>query len=210
MVSVACAQTVTPPPAPAAPIVALVQPTIAADTIVDITLVESVSSRIAKPRDSFIIELAEPIKLGEQVLIPSGVRGVGEVVDAGKGGFGGKPGKLVLAARYLDVNGQRLSLRGLKVGVGGKDYSNQVLAVSLVPYLGIASLFMTGGNIEVPAGTRSSAKVSAPFVVPVDPVIVPPPVVSAVVETPPVPATQPQPLETTPASAPQSTEGGSP
>jgi hypothetical protein len=141
------------------------RPVIAAGTVVQISIVNLISSKVAQPRDMFPIELAEPIKVGDQILVPAGVTGEGEVVDAGDGGFGGAPAKLVLAVRYINVNGERMPLRGASFAEG-KSTATSVAVVSAIPVVGLASLFMKGGNIDVPAGTRASAKVSADFVIP--------------------------------------------
>jgi hypothetical protein len=149
---------IDPSPAPAAA-------SVRTGTVVELAFVDPISSKTAKQGETFALKLALPIKDRDAVLVPAGALGQGEVIDAGKGGFGGKPGKLVLAARFLMVDGQQMELRGLKLGVGEDTY-DAVLAVSLIPYVGLASLFMTGGNVEIPAGTPAHAKVSADFTIP--------------------------------------------
>jgi hypothetical protein len=155
--------------APPAPPPSSVSRIVHAGTLVHVVMVDAVSSKTAKRDDMFTLRLVEPIMAGDQILVPAGPTGEGQVVDAGRGGFGGKQGKLVLAARNLSVDGQRIALNGMTFGVGGKDTSGDVLAVSLIPYVGLASLFMTGGDIDVPAGARATAKVAVDFVAPAPP-----------------------------------------
>jgi hypothetical protein len=37
------------------------------------------------------------------------------------------------------------------------------MAVSLIPYLGIAALFIHGGHVEIPAGALATAKLAEDF-----------------------------------------------
>jgi hypothetical protein len=49
------------------------------------------------------------------VVAPAGTPGVGEVVHAAHASFGGKAGELILAVRYLELNGTRIPLRSLPI-----------------------------------------------------------------------------------------------
>lgn len=142
------------PPAPAAP-------RVAAGAQVIVELVDAVSSRSVKQGDMFPIRLASPITLDGRVVVPAGALGEGQVVDAGKAGALGRPAKLVLAARYVKVDGVRIDLRGFRVGAAGRDNSNAIMVASFVPYVGMLALFAKGGEIDVPAGTLGQAKLVA-------------------------------------------------
>jgi hypothetical protein len=72
-----------------------------------IQLTDLVSTRTAHAGDTFKIKLAMPIVADGHVVVPAGATGLGQVVDAGRPGFGGKPAKLVLAARKLDFGIRR-------------------------------------------------------------------------------------------------------
>jgi hypothetical protein len=91
--------------------------------------------------------------------MPAGSVGIGEIVHAERARGMGKPGELILAARYLEVGDRKVPLRGLKLGSMGKDGTTDALVVSFIagPLVG----FMKGGEVEVPAGTRARAIVSA-------------------------------------------------
>lgn len=114
----------------------------------------------------FPIRLAAPIAVDGRVVVPAGVTGEGQVVDAATAGALGRPAKLVLAARYLTINGQRVPLRGFRLGAAGRDNSDAIMAASFVPYVGMLAMFAKGGEIEVPAGTLGQAKLAADVALP--------------------------------------------
>jgi len=133
---------------------------VAVGTMVNLTLIDPLSSKTTKAGETFRVRLAEPIMIAGRVVVASGVEGVGEVIDAAPGGMGGRGGKLVLAARYLESAGVRLPLQSFKIGVGGgKDYSTESLIVGEV--VGPFGLAVHGGNIDWPAGSTATAKLSA-------------------------------------------------
>jgi hypothetical protein len=134
---------------------------LAAATPVVIELAEDVNSKRYRRGDTFAIQLGQTIVVDGHALIPAGVTGRGEVVDAAPGGLAGRPGKLILAARFLDYNGVRLPLRGFKLASGGRDNGALVLALSDIPDVGILSLAISGGNIDYPAGTWAIAKIAS-------------------------------------------------
>lgn len=149
------AETVVIPPV--SPSVAPVR--IAATTLVDIELVEPLSSRTAVMDAMFPIRLAEPLMDGDRVLLPAGTPGMGQVVHAAKSGGGGRAGELLLAARYLEVNGVRIPLRRFRLGTSGAQRSDAAFAVgSVVPF---GQLLVKGKEVEYAAGTRANALVAA-------------------------------------------------
>lgn len=141
-----------------------------AGTPVIIELVDAVSSKVNKRGDKFRLKLITPVIVNGEVLIAAGTPGIGEVIDAGSSGMLGKPAKLLLAARYLSVNDKRTPLRTLRLGAVGKDNSTAVMVASFVPYAGLLSVFIRGGEIEIPAGTLGQAKLAAPVYSPSSPV----------------------------------------
>ena len=88
----------------------------AAGTVVAVELSAPVSSRKQKRGDRFPLRLAEPIIVDGATVVPAGAAGYGEVVDAASAGVGGRPAKLVLAARYVEYDGMRLALHGFSDG----------------------------------------------------------------------------------------------
>jgi hypothetical protein len=123
-------------------------------------MTQSISTRLVKRGDTFSFRLAEPVTLGDRTVIAAGAPGAGEVIDAAPSGALGRPAKLVLAARYLDVNGAHIPLKALRLVATGTDNTNTILALSFVPYVGILAGFVKGGEVEIPAGTHAIAKLA--------------------------------------------------
>lgn len=133
-------------------------------TIVSIEILSTVNSQANKIGENFAIRLVEPIIINGQIIVPAGATGSGDVVHAAKSRFGGKPGELIIAVRYLEHQGQRIPLRSLKFGVGsGKDNGGTAQAIGIAGGAvgGLVSMFITGGEVNVPAGTIAQAKTSA-------------------------------------------------
>lgn len=134
-------------------------PRIAAATIIEIEIMEPLSSRTAKMDATFPIRVAAPVMVEGRELIPAGTVGMGQVIHAAKSGGGGKAGELLLAARYLDVNGVRVPLRRFRLGASGGQKADEAFAVGVVVPFG--QLLVKGKEIEFPAGTRANAIVAA-------------------------------------------------
>lgn len=136
--------------------------------LVEIT--DLVSTKTAVRDDMFNLKLSTPIELNGEIIIPAGTIGKGQVVDSGKPRIGGGSAQLVIAARYLEYKGQRIPIRGLKLDVGGHDRSNASVGLSSIGLLagpagGFAGFFVSGGHMEVPAGTLANAKLGADYVI---------------------------------------------
>ena len=136
--------------------------TLPAGTRVDIEILDRVTSKLNKRGDAFAIRLASPIVAGGRTLIPAGAPGRGEVVHAAKAGGGGKAGELILAARYIEHEGRRIALRSFELSARGNDRGSEALAVATVA--SVAAFLVTGGQVDVAAGTRASAKLAEPLV----------------------------------------------
>lgn len=158
------AQTADPPP-PVPSVAAEPTPCClaVAGTIIELQLVGPVSTRTARRGDQFEIRLAEPLVIDGKVVVPAGVMGLGQIVHAAGPSIGGKPGELILAARFLQFGDQRISLKAMKLGKAGNDNSAAVLIGSMITPL---AMFVTGGQVEIPAGTRANAKIAADFTAP--------------------------------------------
>lgn len=165
----AAATEVTPSAAPVESAAPTAGQFIQAGYVVDIALVEAVSSRTHKRGDTFPIQLVYPVFTDAGVLIPAGTRGVGEVVSAAPPGMMGKGGELLLAARYLDYNGQKIPLRSFKLGASGKDYTGALVAAAiLAPLPGVILSFAVKGSDQTfPAGTLANAKLATDLTLPV-------------------------------------------
>ncbi|TKR33766.1 hypothetical protein FCE95_05660 [Luteimonas gilva] len=131
---------------------------IPAETVLVIETLEPLSSSALKRGDKFAFRLAEPWPVEGAPALAAGTQGVGEVVHAQAAHGGGAPGELLLAARYLEIGGQRIPLRGYKLGATGK--SNAGLALGASFATGPFALFIRGREIEIPAHTRGEARVA--------------------------------------------------
>jgi len=147
-----------PPPAPCC--------TVPARTPIDIEFVDTVNSRANQNGDRFAFRLVEPLVVDGHVLAPAGTPGVGEVVHAAHASFGGKAGELILAVRYLELNGTRIPLRSLRYGARqGRDNSaavntGAIVAAAVVPVAAMLGFLISGGEVNVPPGTRANAMTS--------------------------------------------------
>ena len=129
---------------------------IQAGTVVDLEIAEALSSAKQKRGDKFAIRLRRSIDANGIELVPAGTEGVGEIVHAERARGGGKPGELLIAARYLEHGGSQLRLRALKFGASGVDHSNLALGASLA--LGPLALFIHGAEHRNPCRHRGECK----------------------------------------------------
>lgn len=133
-----------------------------------IEILEPLGSKASTSLDRFPIRLAQPIVVDGIEVVPAGATGEGEVVHAKKAGGMGAAGELVLAARFLDVDGRQMRLRSfsLEVDSNSKVDTVNTLAVAsaatVVP-VALVGFLIKGGQVDIPAGTLASAKLAAPF-----------------------------------------------
>lgn len=128
-------------------------------SVVEIEIAEPISSQHRKRGEKFVLRLAEPLVVEGQTVLAAGTAGVGEIIHAASSGGGGKPGELLLAARYLEFDGRQIALRGFRIGAAGKGHTQGALAASMA--IGPFAHFIHGREIEIPAGARANAKVAA-------------------------------------------------
>lgn len=132
-------------------------------TPVRIEILADLGSATSHSLDSFPLRLAEPIVVDGVEVVPAGSTGQGEVVHAKKAGGSGTPGELVLAARWLDVCGQRLRLRSMNFAasgtgaIGAVNAVNAISAASLLP-VGLIGFAISGRNVTYATGTLAWAK----------------------------------------------------
>lgn len=139
---------------------------IPAGTAVLIELTEALSSRTSQQEQPFGLRLAEPIVIDGREVVPAGATGGGEVIDAHPSAFGGRQGRLIISGRFVEINGQRARIRGMQITAAGEDRGNTALAVSMIPYAGVAGIFIQGSNIEIPAGARGTARIAEDVEIP--------------------------------------------
>ncbi|MEM8694999.1 MAG: hypothetical protein AAGE05_03135 [Pseudomonadota bacterium] len=138
---------------------------VSALTPVILEVLEPLSSRHSRHGDTFRIALAEPIIIDDQIAVPAGTEGLGEVVHGAGAGAAGRAGELILAARYLDYTGTQIALRSFRFQEVGDD--NQALATGIGIAAGLFAFAVSGGNIDVEPGARGSAMIRQDTFVPV-------------------------------------------
>ncbi len=134
---------------------------------VRITIEREISSATAVKGQTFPIRLAEPIVVNGLIIVPAGTTGEGQVVHASRAKGAGKPGELILAARFLEHGGARILLRGFDFQQVGKDRNEKTTTAAVILGTafgvggGLATFFIKGGEIVVPAGTTAVARLAA-------------------------------------------------
>jgi len=117
---------------------------------------DALSSGSAVVGDRFTISLAEPLTIAPGVVLPAGLRGVGEVTAAEKKGMMGKGGALSVRVDYLKVGETRIRLRGAQGGAGS---NAEGATITLVVLFGPLGLLKHGHDMEIPKGQALKAYV---------------------------------------------------
>ena len=195
---IAVAQTTElPPPAEEQAALQPAQPAtiiLPALTVIELRVLDEVSSKTAVTGAPIRLALARPLYLMPELGLPAGTPVEGVVIHAAKGGMGGKSGELLLGAKSIELGPEfRIPLRSFKLGpASGKN--NETLAFATAVAVGLPALLINGGSAWVPAGTQANAKTSVEVSIPATllsklplvPATATPPALSA-----PAPATQP-------------------
>lgn len=142
------------PPVIAAPTAGTV--VLAQGTAINFRTMNTLSSKTTKLGERFELTVAEPVFVGDVMVVPSGARGVGEVTRVVKKGAFGRSGKLDTKLLYVTVGMQRVGLTGTsnKAGSGG---TAGTVAVAVLA--GVFSAFVTGKSAEYAPGTVMRAYV---------------------------------------------------
>ncbi|MBA4305172.1 MAG: hypothetical protein C0429_00385 [Sphingopyxis sp.] len=166
MPAIALGQESAPAIAPAGP--GISQPPVVDDAVilpamlpVSIEITEALNSKTSKIGQLFDIRLRAPITVDGKVIIPAGATGKGQVIHAARARAAGKAGELIIAARYLEHEGVRVPLRSLKYGADMTGDNNAGAAIVASAAISSAlALFITGGQVDIPAGMPATAKLS--------------------------------------------------
>lgn len=135
---------------------------IPAGTIVDLEILETLNSAQHKRGDRFRMKLSAPVEIEGATALLAETPAVGEIVHASPGRGGGKPGELLIAARFVDDGERQVPLRGLKLGVSGKSTAGLAFGVAMAAGpLAPFALFIRGREIEIPSGTLVHARLAA-------------------------------------------------
>jgi hypothetical protein len=152
------APAVSPTPAPAeatAPGTAVILP---ANTVVELEMVDTITSKTSQSGDFFKLKIALPVQRDGIEIIPAGTPVVGQVVHAQAARGGGKAGELIVAARYIELPQGQIKLRS-GFGAAGQDKTNEVAVAAVL--IGVFSMMIKGKDLVLPAGHALSARLSA-------------------------------------------------
>lgn len=123
---------------------------LAEGTAISVVTAQEITSKDAKPNDPVKFTVAEDLTISGQVIVRKGTAAIGSVINAEKGGYLGKSGKLgVQVESTQTVDGQRLKLRAAK-GKEGNDKTNSVMALSMISGF---FLLKKGGDAKIEAAT---------------------------------------------------------
>lgn len=101
----------------------------------------------------FHLEVAEPVMVNGQVVMPAGTPATGEVTEVRNKGMWGKSGHLTAQLLYAQVNGRQIRLNGTFDDKGVTGTAGVVGAIAFVP---VAGFFISGTSAVVPVGTPIS------------------------------------------------------
>lgn len=123
---------------------------LAEGTAVNVVTAQEVNSKEAKPNDPVKFTVAEDLTINGQVIVRKGTPAIGSVINAEKGGYLGKSGKLAVQVESTQtVDGQPLKLRAAK-GKEGNDKTDKVMALSFISGF---FLLKKGGDAKIAAET---------------------------------------------------------
>lgn len=122
---------------------------LAEGTPINVITAQEITSKEAKPNDPVNFTVNEDVIVNSQVIVRKGTPALGSVINAEKGGYMGKSGKLAVQVESTTtVDGQRLKLRAAK-GREGNDKTTSTFALSMIsPFF----LFKKGGEAKITIG----------------------------------------------------------
>lgn len=122
---------------------------LAEGTPISVLTAQEITSKEAKPNDPVNFTVNEDVVVNGQVIVRKGTPAVGSVINAEKGGYMGKSGKLAVQVESTTtVDGQPLKLRAAK-GREGNDKTNSTMVLSMIsPFF----LFKKGGEAKITVG----------------------------------------------------------
>ena len=124
---------------------------LAEGTPIHVVTAQETTSKNAKPNDAVNFTVDEDVVVDGKVIVRKGTAATGSVINAMKGGYMGKSGKLAIQVESTQtVDGQPVKLRASKGKEGDdKTYSTAALSYFISPLF----LFKKGGEAKITAGT---------------------------------------------------------
>jgi hypothetical protein len=102
----------------------------------------------------FQMEVAEPVMVNGQIVVPTGSPALGEITEVRNKGMWGKSGHLTASVLYVNVNGRQIRLTGTFDDKGVTGTAAVVGAVLLIPVVGF---FTTGTSAHIPVNAPIKA-----------------------------------------------------
>lgn len=123
---------------------------VAEGTPINVAVAKEVTSKEAKPNAPVDFTVVEDLVINGQVIVRKGTPASGSVINAEKGGYMGKSGKLAVQVESTTTSdGQQLKLRAAK-GREGDDKTMSTMALSMI---NPAFLFRKGSEATIAPGT---------------------------------------------------------
>jgi hypothetical protein len=143
----------------AAPAPAIPARVLASATVIDLEFVDPASSKTSRSGEMVNLRTVDDVRgTRNELLVPKGSKVVAEVIQASPARMMGKAGELTLAARWLELDGQKIPLKRFRFGASsGKD--NAGTAMIATALIGLPGMFISGGNVDVAPGARANAVV---------------------------------------------------
>jgi Protein of unknown function (DUF2846) len=130
---------------------------VAEGTAINVITAKEVTTKEAKPNDPVDFTVAEDLVINGPLIVRKGTPAVGSVINAEKGGYLGKSGKLAIQVESTTTSdGQRLKLRAAK-GREGDDKTTSTLVLSMI---NPAFLFKKGRDAKIETGTAVTVYVA--------------------------------------------------
>lgn len=119
-------------------------------TPINVVTVKEVTSKDAKPNDPVEFTIAEDLVINGHVIVRKGTPSVGSVINAEKGGYLGKSGKLGVQVESTTMtDGARLKLRAAK----GREGDDKTTSTMVLTMINPAFLFRKGSDAKITPGT---------------------------------------------------------
>ena len=146
-----------------ASIVTYAQTTLQEGTVIQVRLVETLSSATCKQGEIVNLEVAEDVEVNGVVVIKKGAKVTGSVIECVPKQNMGRKGKLDFSINYATaVDGQNVRTR-TSVGTDGKDRTVGVVAAAVIvsPFL----LFIKGKDTVIEKGTSFAVYVDKDYTI---------------------------------------------
>ncbi len=129
-------------------------------TPVRVMVTTEVTSRTAKPGDTFAIIVDSAVIQDGRTLIPAGTRGIGTVITARPAGIAGVNGQLTARLAALTLGNRSITLAGGIAITGASQRSRIVAAAGITSAV---SRFASGTNAILKAGEIIDAELAEDF-----------------------------------------------